>query len=175
VDLPPRVAAWAGWVAVASTVSRAAATTAAAVGTGSRRSVAASGGATVTTSVSALRSTTPASTAEATGTTSHATDVASSSIATATASATTATAATEARALTSDALEESGNFLVGLLEQVEEIPNDTTVATVEESSCDTSVPGTTSTTDTMDIVVNVSRQIVVDDVGDVRNIQSTIV
>jgi hypothetical protein len=179
VDLPPRVAAWARWVAVASTISRAATAAAAAatVGTASRRSVAASGSAAVTTSVSTLRSTAPASTSSAkatAGTTTHTTDVASSSIATTTASTATATAAaaTEARALTSDALEEGGDFLVGLLEQLEEITDDTAVATVEEGGCDTGVSGTTSTTDTMNVIVNVGGQIVVDDVSDIINIQT---
>jgi hypothetical protein len=171
--LPPGVAAGARWVAVASTIAAAAATTST---VGSRgRSIATSRCA-VATAVAALRSSSPAS-AEATTAASaaHATDIASSSIATATAttSAATTAAAAEARALTSDALKEAGDFLVGLLQQVEKVPNYTSVATVEECSGDTSVSGTTGTTNTMDIVINVGGKIVVDHVSDIGDIKST--
>jgi hypothetical protein len=50
--------------------------------------------------------------------------------------------------------------------------NNSTVATVEECGCDTGVSGTTSTTDTMDVVVNIGGQVVVDDVPHVGNIET---
>jgi hypothetical protein len=62
---------------------------------------------------------------------------------------------------------------VGLLEELKQVTDDTTVATVEEGSGDTGVTSTTGTTDTVDVVVNVSGQIVVDDVGHVGDIETT--
>jgi hypothetical protein len=169
VHLPPRVATGARWVAVATTTV---ATTATGHG---RRSTAVSGSAAeaAATAVAALRSTAPVTgtTAEAATAATHATNIAGGSAAATTAAATAAaTATTEAGALTSDALEELGNLLVGLLEQLEEVTDNTTVTAVEESSGNTSVSGTTGTTDTVDVVVNVSGEIVVDHVSNVRNI-----
>jgi hypothetical protein len=106
----------------------------------------------------------------------EATDIAVDSrttTATTTAATTTTRATTEATALTSNSLEESGNLLVGLFEEVEKVTNDTSIAAVEESSGNTSVSGTTSTTDTVDVVVNVGGEIVVDNVLDVRDIKTT--
>lgn len=60
--------------------------------------------------------------------------------------------------------------MVCLLQEVDEIATDTTVTTVEESSGDTSITGTSSTTNTVNIVVNIGGEIVVDNVGDVWNI-----
>jgi hypothetical protein len=163
-DLPPRAAAGARWVAVASTTV-----------TTSGRSITTRTSAIATTTaatVAALRSTSPAAaaaSAEATAA-SHAANIASGGVATATTTSTTTTATTEARAFASDGLEEARDLLVGLLEQLEEITDDTTVATVEERCGDTSVSGTSSTTDAVDVVVNVSGEIVVDNVCDLLNI-----
>ena len=85
----------------------------------------------------------------------------------------TATTATETTAFTGNALKERGNFLVSLLEEVNHVANNTTVSTVEESSGNTGVTSTTSTTDTVNVVINVGGKIVVDNVGDIRNIQTT--
>jgi hypothetical protein len=82
------------------------------------------------------------------------------------------TGSSESR-LASNRLQELGNLLVSLLEELNQLADNTTVATVEESSGNTSVSSTTSTTDTVNVVVNVSGKVVVDDVGDVRDIQST--
>lgn len=90
----------------------------------------------------------------------------------ATATATTSTA-TVSRALTSNVLEEGWDFLVGLLEQLDEVTDNTAVSTVEESSRDTGVSSTTGTTDTVNIVVNVGWQIIVDHMGDIGNVEST--
>jgi hypothetical protein len=163
VDLPPRVAARARWVAVAATTVATAAH--------GRWGATVAGSTAVAASEATLRRATPATSVAAEATTAtHATNVTSSSAATAAATATTSTAATEARALTGDGLEELRNFLVGFLEQLDEVANNSTIATVEESGGDTSVSGTTGTTDAVDVVVNVGRKIVVDDVGNVRNI-----
>jgi hypothetical protein len=62
---------------------------------------------------------------------------------------------------------------MGLLEELEQVTDNTAVATVEEGSGDTGVTSTTGTTDTVDVVVNVGGQIVVDDVGHVGDIETT--
>ena len=165
-NLPPRVAARAGGVAVATTTTAAVATAA------HRRWGAAVAGRTAeatTATVGALRSTSPAaSAATETAAAAHATNIASSSAATAAAASTTSAAtAAEARALTSDGLKELRHLLVGLLEQVEKVPNDSAVAAVEEGSGNTSVSCTSGTTNTMNVVVNVGREVVVDHVSDV--------
>ncbi|ROV91474.1 hypothetical protein VSDG_07154 [Cytospora chrysosperma] len=72
-----------------------------------------------------------------------------------------------------DGLEEGRNLLVGLLEKVNQLPHDTPIAAVEERGRDTSVTSTAGTTDTVHVVVDVSGQIVVHDVGDVGNIETT--
>lgn len=102
------------------------------------------------------------------------TDILHGRRAAATASSATATAATTeaTRAFTSNALQEAWHLLVGLLQEVDQITNNTAVAAVEEGSRDTSVAGTASTTDTMDIVVNVGGKIVVDDMLNIRNIET---
>jgi hypothetical protein len=175
-SLPPRVgtgARGAGGVAVATTTSHAATTvatahTAAAVAAGaaassSAKASTAAAAAPLRASVSGTRAAT------------EATDIAvgRSTTSTTTAATTTTTAAAEATTLTGDSLEEGGDLLVGLLEKVEKVANDTSIAAVEESSGNTSVSGTTSTTDTVDIVVDVGGEIVVDDVLDVGDIETT--
>jgi hypothetical protein len=168
-NLPPRVATRARGVAVATTTKATAAH--------GRRGTAVAGGAPVAASIEAsLRRTTPAASvaAKAAAATTHTTNIAGSSVATATTTTTAATAATtEAGALTSDGLEELRNFLVGLLEKVEKVTDNTTVTTVEESSGNTSVSCTSGTTDAMNVVVDVGGKIVVDDVSDVRDIKTT--
>jgi type VI protein secretion system component VasK len=172
--LPPRVAAGARWVAIASAIAAAAAA-ATTVASSSGRSVSSRSTA-VAATVATLRSTSPAAAEAATtaSTTTHTTDVTGSSAATATASATTtsATTATEAGALTSDRLEEGRNLLVGLLEEIQEVTNHAAVATIEEGCSNSSVSSTSSTTDPVNVVVNVGWKIVVDDVGDVRYVKS---
>jgi len=107
--------------------------------------------------------------------TTESTNIASGSGTTAATTRATTTAATaaETAALTSNGLEECWDLLVSFLEKLEEIANDTTVATVEESGGNTSVSGTTGTTDTVDVVVDVGGEIVVDNVLDVGDIETT--
>ena len=93
-----------------------------------------------------------------------------------TSAATTATSssttATKARTLTGNILQESRNFLVSLLEKFDQISNNASVAAVEECSRQTSIASTTSTTNAMDVIIDVGWKIVVDDVGNVRDVQS---
>ena len=94
----------------------------------------------------------------------------------ATASATTATASAVPTAtkavLVSNGVEPCRNVLVGLTEELDEVPDDVAVTTVEKRSRDTDVTSTTSTTDTVYIVVDVRREVVVDDMRDVGDIKT---
>ena len=63
--------------------------------------------------------------------------------------------------------------MVSLLQEVNQITNDASVAAVEESGGDTSVTSTSSTTDSMNVVINVGWEIIVDDMGDIRDVKST--
>lgn len=58
-------------------------------------------------------------------------------------------------------------------EKLDQVANDVLVSSVEESSRGTSVTGTTGTTDSVNVVINVGGKIVVDDVGDVGDIETT--
>ena len=90
------------------------------------------------------------------------------------AAATTSTVATAAEAvLVSDGVKPTRNLLVRLTQELDEVADDVAVATVEERGSDTDVAGTASTTDTVDVVVDVRGQVVVDDVRDVRDIETT--
>ena len=60
---------------------------------------------------------------------------------------------------------------MGLLEEVDERLDDVLVATVEEGGGDTGVSGTAGTTDPVDVVVDVRREVEADDVLDVRGVE----
>lgn len=160
-----------GWIAVATAVTTA--TIAATV----TASIAAS------RSSTAIASTAVHSTARATPLASGvrraltaaavATHVTSGSSTTSAASGAAATAATEAAALSSNALQEGRDLLIGFLEQLDQVTNNATVAAIEESGRNTGVSCTTSATDTVDVVVDIGRKIIVDNVLDVGNIQTT--
>jgi hypothetical protein len=62
--------------------------------------------------------------------------------------------------------------LVGLLQEVNEITNNTTVAAVEESSRDTGVTSATCTADSVNIVIDVGWKIIVDDMSDIWYVQT---
>jgi hypothetical protein len=62
--------------------------------------------------------------------------------------------------------------LIGLFQEINKITNNTTVATVEESSRDTSVSSTTSSANSMNVVINIGWEIVVDNMGDIRDVES---
>lgn len=173
MDLPPRLATSTAGVAVAAAAIAAAATTtvAAAITTAGGSAVAASKVAGRT--VLGASETTAEATTTAAATAAILAEIGVAAAATTTATTTTATTATTEGGLAGDGLEEARNLLVGLLEQVDELTDDTAVATVEEGSGNTCVTGTTGTTDTVDVVINIGGKIIVDDVSDVRDIQAT--
>jgi hypothetical protein len=177
-DLPPRglTTATSG-VAVATTVATTTSVTAAAttgVATARSAAEAAAAAEVATAAGGTAEATAIASAAAAAATTSaELTEVTVGTLATTTTGAATTATATAKGALAGNGLQEAGNLLVGLLEKVNQLADNTTVATVEESSGVTSVSGTTSTTDTVNVVVNVGGQIVVDNVCDVGNIETT--
>ncbi len=171
--LPPgRLAAWSGWVTIAAT----------SVGWSTAESwgtTTISWSATICSlwrSISTTAATVSWSWWATEAATAKLTEITVGSAAAGTAAATrgaTATATTKASTLTSNILEEGWNLLVGLLEKLKEVTDDTTVATVEERSGDTSVTGTSSTTNAVNVVIDISWEIVVDDMGDVWNIKTT--
>lgn len=62
---------------------------------------------------------------------------------------------------------------MGLLEDINELSHNTLVASVEEGSGNTSVTGSTSSTNSMDVIVDVSGEVVVDNVGNVGDIKTS--
>lgn len=60
-----------------------------------------------------------------------------------------------------------------LSEEFDQVSNDVLVSSVEESGSGTSVTGTTSSTDSVNVVVNVGRKIVVDNVRNVGDIETS--
>jgi hypothetical protein len=166
-NLPPgRGSSWARGVSVAAAaaVTAAVATT---VGWGS--TVAASGAAIAAATGSTVAAAKGGSTTA--NVTTHTTHIASG-IATPT-TASTASASTISAAFASNALQEGRDFLMSLLEKVNQLTDNTTVATVEEGSGDTSVTRTTGTTNAVNVVINIGGKIIVNDVGDVWNIKTT--
>lgn len=179
-NLPPRrLAARATGVTVAATTVAASVTAATTTSTAAVAGAALGRTVVAATEAGALRRTVEAATAAAeTTTTAAATSAAvlaevTSSAATATAAARPSTAAATVRRLAGNGVKERRNLLIGLLENINKLPNDATVATVEEGGSQTSVSGTTSSTNTMNVVVNVSGEIVVDNVKNVGDIQTT--
>lgn len=166
--LPPRLAAGAARVAVttAAIAATAVTTTAAVAGRWATEAAAITGGGRGTSEATAVASSAAATTAE----------LAEIARTTATTSATTtstaATAATKGR-LTGNGLEEGRDLLIGLLQQIKQLPHDAAVAAVEERGRETSVSGTAGTTDTVDVVINVGGKVVVDHVCDVGDIETT--
>ena len=170
--LPPRLAAGTSRVAVAASAAAVAATTTAVAAATITRS----GGCATEASASVAR--VGGCAAEAATTSTAAAVLAEIGVAATTATTTTtSTTATGASAaiggLASNGLKESGNLLIGLLEKIDELSNDGSVTAVEEGRGNTGVSSTAGTTDTMDVVVNIRGQIVVDNVGDIGNIQAT--
>ena len=73
----------------------------------------------------------------------------------------------------SNGLKPTGNLLVGLTQKLDEITDDILVAAVEEGGGDTSVTCTTGTTDTMNIIIDVGGKVIVDDMGDIGDVEAT--
>ena len=173
--LPPRLTAGAAGVTVAAAAEAAAATS---ITTAiARTTLRGTAEAATTSAVGRLASETTATTAasastEAAAAAAEFTEIAVG-IGTTTAAARSASTATSEGRLASNGLEERRKLLVGLLEKFDEVSYNTAVASVEESSGDTSVSGTASTTDTVHVVINVSRKVIVDNVSDVGNVETT--
>lgn len=176
--LPPRgLASSTTGVAVAATVAvtasvAAAAAAAAAIAGASLRPSAIVAEATTLLGVAEAAAAAAAATTEATTAKLAEITVGIATATTARARATAATAAAEG-GLTSDSLKEGRNLLIGLLEKVKELADNTTVATVEEGGSNTSVSSTAGTTNSVDVIVDISGKVVVDDVGDVGDIKTT--
>ena len=134
-----------------------------------------------TTTVLGVTITTPASTATTVPSTAPAAaggsvipaGIASASAAsTPTAEAATATTVSK-RVLVSNRLEPSRNLLICLTKKFEEVTDNVPVAAVEEGSGTTSVTGATSTTNAVNVIIDVGGKVEVDDMGDVGDIETT--
>ena len=86
---------------------------------------------------------------------------------------TTVTTTISERVLLSNGLKPTGNLLVSFTEKLDEITDDILVAAVEEGSGNTSVTSTTGTTDTMNVIIDVGGKVIVDDMGDIRDVEAT--
>lgn len=65
------------------------------------------------------------------------------------------------------------DVLVRLPQELDQVTNDVLVTAVEERSGNTSVTRTTSTTNAVNVVIDVGGKVIVDDVHDVRDIETT--
>ena len=72
-----------------------------------------------------------------------------------------------------DGLQPSRDLLIRLTKEFDEVTDDVFVAAVEEGSGSTSVASTTGTTDTVNVIVDVGRKVIVDDVGNIGDIETT--
>jgi len=72
-----------------------------------------------------------------------------------------------------DGLEPTRDLLVCLTKEFDEVTDDVFVTTVEEGGGSASVTGTTSTTDTVDVVIDVGGKVIVDNMGNIGNIETT--
>lgn len=70
-------------------------------------------------------------------------------------------------------LQEARHLLVGFRQQLNQVRTNVAILVVEEARGNAQVAHSTSTTNTVDILLDIRWQIVVDDVFDVRNIQAS--
>ena len=84
-----------------------------------------------------------------------------------------ATSATSGCVLMSDGLEPIGDLLVCFTKKCYKVTNDVFIVTVEECGGNTRATGTTSTTNAMNVVIDVGGKVIVDDMGDVGDIETT--
>lgn len=155
-DLPPRSALVL--VAVVGRVSR---------GPGAAKIVA-----TTVAGAATEAATEAAAAAETTATSS---EISGSTRSAAKAAAATTTAATTAtvRGLSRDLDEEIGNLLASFGQKRDHVFNNDLVVSVEERSGDTNVTSTTGTTDSMNVIINVRGQVIVDNVLNIGDIQTS--
>jgi len=91
----------------------------------------------------------------------------------ATAASTRVVAATRsAVAIVGHLLEEAGNLLIRFDQQLHQIGANVAILVVEEARRDSQVTHAAGTTDSMHILLDIRRQIVIDDVLNVRNVQT---
>lgn len=168
--LPPGLTTRAAGVAVVATKTATVAT--AVAGSGRRSTIAAAAVAAAGRRATEARTATIAA-ATTTTSSSKLSEIAGGTSSTASAATATATTTTTVGRLTSNGLEELRNLLVGLLEELDQVPHDAPIAAVEEGSRDTSVASTAGTTDTVYVVINVGRQVIVHNVRDIGDIETT--
>jgi hypothetical protein len=65
--------------------------------------------------------------------------------------------------------------LVGLLQEINEITDNASVATVEECGRDTRVTSTTSTTNSMNVIINVGWEIIVDNMCNIGDVEPPLI
>ena len=70
-------------------------------------------------------------------------------------------------------LEPTGDLLVCLTKKLDKVTDDVFVTTVEEGGGTTSVAGTTGTTDTVNVIIDVGGKVIIDNMGDIGNIETT--
>ncbi|KAH3662441.1 hypothetical protein OGAPHI_005693 [Ogataea philodendri] len=85
----------------------------------------------------------------------------------------TSSTASAHRVLSGNDSQEVWNLLVGLAQDLNKILHNILVTSVDECSSNTSVSCSSSSTNTVNVVVNVIWQIVIDDVGHVWNVQTS--
>ena len=61
---------------------------------------------------------------------------------------------------------------MGLFQELNHVSDNSTIASIKECCRLPSVTSTTGTTNTMDVVIDISRKIIVDNVSDIRDIES---
>ena len=98
-------------------------------------------------------------------------NIAGTEVAAAPTSSTTAT--TAPTTVTGHLVKPSGDLLVVFFKHFSKFSNDARVFLVNKGQCASGVSGTSGTTNTMDIVINVGGEIEVDDLSNIRNIQTT--
>lgn len=72
-----------------------------------------------------------------------------------------------------DGLEPGRDFLIGLPQELNEVANDVLVTAIEERSAHTNIAGTSRSSNTVNIIINIAGEVIVDDMGDVGDIETT--
>jgi hypothetical protein len=69
-------------------------------------------------------------------------------------------------------LEPVGDFLVRLSEKFHKVTYNILISTIEEGCTNASIASAARTSNTMDVIIDVRRKIIVDDMGDVGNVET---
>ena len=62
---------------------------------------------------------------------------------------------------------------MGLFQEFNHVSDNAAIAPVEKRGCFSGITSTTSTTNTMDIIVDICRQIVVDNMNDIGDVKTS--